>query len=306
MSSSAESRTAATAANRCRLGECFHRVLPQNDVPMAAANSRCVMPRSSSTPLTSFHTSRGTVSTLGLPAVDVTIASSRAAVAPRSPWTPISLRKRRWSSAPEMSSVQPSRYPVLCTDPYSRADPEPQQEPAHVVDQPAARRGVVDPSAPTVLGDGHRSVRGPQVMQEQPDLPLREREHLLGDVLLVRAEAEDTEPVEPADDRVATPASEAVGRRKAQCRDARCGVVVADRGDAEMLSGRRDDGEVALVARRVAQSAGGAASSRRRAGGQASRPRSRARRSPAPGRRRGAGLRRASPPPARRAESSPS
>ena len=95
----------------------FERELIQERIRsgIAAAKARWLMPRSARTSRTRSQTCAGIVSTLGFPDRPRTISSRRSAASPRAPWTPISPRKRRWSSQPLMSSVHPSRYPDFFT-----------------------------------------------------------------------------------------------------------------------------------------------------------------------------------------------
>ena len=67
ISRSASPRISARARVAPDSGAIFHMALPQNAVPMAAANARWLIPRSARTSRTRSQTWEGIVSTLGLP-----------------------------------------------------------------------------------------------------------------------------------------------------------------------------------------------------------------------------------------------
>src|SRR5215213_2810361 len=93
----------------------------------------------------------------------------------------------------------------------------------------------------------------PLVAKEQRDLLLRQTEDRLRDELLVAAEPEQTQLVEPGRDRVAPAVSQREGRSQPQGGAPGSRVLVAHRDHAEVQSRRRDRTQVRLVDRRVAE-----------------------------------------------------
>src|SRR5690349_8462486 len=122
-----------------------------------------------------------------------------------------------------------------------------EEEAGQVVGEAAAGAGVVDACLAGLCVPADGAVGGPEVADEVGDLLLGEREDPGRDELLMTAQTEQAEVVEPGGDRVALAAGQSVRRGEAEGGDPRGGVLVTDRGDAEAaLSSLADRGQVRL------------------------------------------------------------
>ena len=90
---------------------------------------------------------------------------------------------------------------------------EAQEQACDIIGEAPARRRVVDAPTATRRVDEDRSVRRPQVSEEERDLALRQAKNLGWDELLVAPLAEEPEIVEPGVDGVAHPMRDGPIRR---------------------------------------------------------------------------------------------
>ena len=196
----------------------------------------------------------GTVSTLVLALTSRMVASSRSAATPRDSVHADLLEEP--PLAVRSGDVQRVAVAValLAGGPDPRRDPEAQQQPREVIDEPAGRGRVVDAATATVLVDGHGAVGRPDVPEEQRDLALRARGRpRRGRTSRGCATRRDPPRRATAAMGLRTPWVEPERRPQPQRGATRRGVVVANRHDAERQGGLRHRREVLLVDARVAQ-----------------------------------------------------
>ena len=140
-----------------------------------------------------------------------------------------------------------SRYPAFRTALDAGEHPHAEQQLGDVVDQLPARRCVIDPTLPDLRVPTHRSIRRPQVPQEQRHLIVRQRENLCRHELFVAALAEQPQTVQPGRDRIALAVRQPVRRRQPQRRHPGCRVVVTHGRHAEVRGRSPHRRQVLLV-----------------------------------------------------------
>src|SRR6056297_2262881 len=116
--------------------------------------------------------------------------------------------------------------PRFSSDMDTRCQPEPEQHPRYIIRKTPAGCSVVNTAATTARIDLDRSIRCPQVSEEERYLLLRQRKDRLGDVLLVAALIEEAEFIKPFRKRVANPVRNGTKAGETQRRAAGCGVLV--------------------------------------------------------------------------------